>query len=169
MFGRRKKNDEKIDSILYNLLRGFVLNSESHEYDSGSYLDEKNYPVSEEDKNKFTYETFKENILSLEKIGGISSLKKFLPIGLVNSSDTDDNTENFIKKIVYIIDSMTKNEKNGLERLDLSRKIRIAKGSGTNINEVNKVIKLYENTSNLLNNKSKNQSFFKSVLDKFRM
>ena len=120
-------------------------------------------------KNKFTYETFKENILSLEKIGGISSLKKFLPIGLVNSSDTDDNTENFIKKIVYIIDSMTKNEKNGLERLDLSRKIRIAKGSGTNINEVNKVIKLYENTSNLLNNKSKNQSFFKSVLDKFRM
>ena len=41
---------------LYNLLRGFVLNSEGHEYDSGSYLDEKNYPVSEEDKNKFTYE-----------------------------------------------------------------------------------------------------------------
>ncbi len=41
---------------LYNSLRNFVLNFEGHKYDSGSYLDEKNYPVSEEDKNKFTYE-----------------------------------------------------------------------------------------------------------------
>ena len=120
-------------------------------------------------KKKFTYETFKEQIISLEKLGGINSLKNFLPIGLVNSSDSEDNTEKFIKKIVYIIDSMNKNEKCGYSRLDLSRKIRIAKGSGTSIDDVNKLIKLYENASNLLNNKLKNQSFLKSVLDKFRM
>ena len=41
---------------LYNSLRNFVLNSEGHKYNSGSYLENKNYPVSEEDKNKFTYE-----------------------------------------------------------------------------------------------------------------
>ena len=120
-------------------------------------------------KKKFTYETFKEQIISLEKLGGINSLKNFLPIGLVNSADSEDNTEKFIKKIVYIIDSMNKNEKCGYSRLDLSRKIRIAKGSGTSIDDVNKLIKLYENASNLLNNKLKNQSFLKSVLDKFRM
>ena len=120
-------------------------------------------------KKKFTYETFKEQIISLEKLGGINSLKNFLPIGLVNSADSEDNTEKFIKKIIYIIDSMNKNEKCGYSRLDLSRKIRIAKGSGTSIDDVNKLIKLYENASNLLNNKLKNQSFLKSVLDKFRM
>ena len=120
-------------------------------------------------KKKFTYETFKEQIISLEKLGGINSLKNFLPIGLVNSADSEDNTEKFIKKIIYIIDSMNKNEKYGYSRLDLSRKIRIAKGSGTSIDDVNKLIKLYENASNLLNNKLKNQSFLKSVLDKFRM
>ena len=107
-------------------------------------------------KKKFTYETFKEQIISLEKLGGINSLKNFLPIGLVNSADSEDNTEKFIKKIIYIIDSMNKNEKYGYSRLDLSRKIRIAKGSGTSIDDVNKLIKLYENASNLLNNKLKN-------------
>ena len=41
---------------LYNSLRNFVLNSENHKCDCGSYLEGRNYPVSEEDKNKFTYE-----------------------------------------------------------------------------------------------------------------
>ena len=41
---------------LYNSLRNFVLNSEGHKYNSESYLEGKDFSVSEEDKNEFTYE-----------------------------------------------------------------------------------------------------------------
>ena len=111
--------------------------------------------------NKFDYIKLKEYICSLENIGGAKSVLDFLPISNI-SEDTIENNSVYFKKIKYIIDSMTKNERRCYSKLDFSRRLRIARGSGTTVEDVNRLVKLFERVCTI-QNKLKNQNMFQVI------
>lgn len=113
-----------------------------------SLKEEKKKEVSK--KEKFNFETFLTQIESIEKIGGISSILGYFP----QISDSMNFDEKSIKKMKAIIQSMTKYERLHPEIIDGDRKKRIARGSGTSINDVNTLLKNYKMMKNLIENKN---------------
>ncbi|MDI6861694.1 MAG: signal recognition particle receptor subunit alpha [Caldisericia bacterium] len=101
-------------------------------------------------KEKFNLETFLIQIESIEKMGGFASFLGYFP----QISDSINFDEKNIKKMKAIIQSMTKKERLHPEIIDGDRKKRIAKGSGTSINDVNILLKNYKMMKNLLENKN---------------
>lgn len=103
-------------------------------------------------KNEFTLEDFLTQIQQLKKMGGFESMLKFLPgMGeiskqLKNMSPPDDE----IKKIEAIIRSMTLQERDDHRILNGSRRQRIAKGSGTEAKDINKLIKQFEESKKMM-------------------
>jgi len=103
-------------------------------------------------KNQFTLEDFLKQIQQVKKLGGFESMLKFLPgMGeiskqLKNMSPPD--TE--IKKIEAIISSMTLQERHDHRVLNASRRQRIASGSGTQVQDVNKLIKQFEDSKKMM-------------------
>lgn len=103
-------------------------------------------------KNEFTLEDFLAQIQQLKKMGGLESILKFLPgMGdlskqLKNMTPPDDE----IKKIEAIIRSMTPKERNDHRILNGSRRQRIAKGSGTQVSDVNKLVKQFEDAKKMM-------------------
>lgn len=108
-------------------------------------------------KNQLDFEDMLLQIRMMKKLGGISGLISFMP-GLSHMAKNLNNeeTEKMIKHTEAIILSMTPSERRKPELINQSRKLRIANGSGTSIQEVNKVIKMYEDMKKLakiMNNK----------------
>ncbi|HLS95361.1 signal recognition particle subunit FFH/SRP54 (srp54) [Sphingobacterium allocomposti] len=93
-------------------------------------------------KNKFDFNDFKTQIQQIKKMGNMKDLMGMIPgIGkAIKDVDIDDNA---FKPIEAIIDSMTPFERENPDAIDAKRRLRIAKGSGTNINEVNKLMKQF--------------------------
>ncbi|MDY6857053.1 MAG: signal recognition particle protein [Thermodesulfobacteriota bacterium] len=95
-------------------------------------------------KNTFTLEDFKEQILQMKKIGSLDQILGMIP-GMTNMKGIKglqpDQRE--LIKIEAIINSMTREERLNHNILNGSRRKRIAKGSGTNVQDVNKLIKNY--------------------------
>ena len=102
--------------------------------------------------NEFTLEDFLAQIQQLKKLGGIESMLKFLPgMGEIskqmkNMAPPDDE----IKKIEAIINSMTRQEREDHRILNGSRRQRIASGSGTQVQDVNKLIKKFEEAKKMM-------------------
>jgi len=94
-------------------------------------------------KEDFTYEDFLSQIKQIKKMGSIKSMLKMMP-GLGNKLDAMDIDEKAFVKIEAIIHSMTKKERNKPSLLNGSRKLRIAKGSGRSVQEINQLIKQFE-------------------------
>lgn len=94
-------------------------------------------------KNKFDFNDFLGQIQQIKKMGNIKELAGMIPgVGkAIKDIDIDDNAFKGIEAIIY---SMTPKERTNPEILNVSRKQRIAKGSGTNIQEVNRLIKQLE-------------------------
>ena len=94
-------------------------------------------------KNQFDFNDFLAQIHQIKKMGNLKDLASMIPgVGkAIKDIDIDDNA---FKSIEAIIQSMTPKERTNPERLNGSRKQRIAKGSGTNIQEVNKLLKQFE-------------------------
>ncbi|MBQ7663683.1 MAG: signal recognition particle protein [Bacteroidaceae bacterium] len=95
-------------------------------------------------KNKFDFEDFLNQIQTIKKMGNIKDLVSMIPgVGkAVKDVDIDDNA---FKSVEAIIRSMTPKERKEPSLLaNQSRKIRIAKGSGTTIQEVNRLIKQFD-------------------------
>lgn len=122
----------------------------------------KNIKEKKSQNEKLDYIKLKEYINSLENIGGIKGVLDYLPDDNGIDENTIENKSNYIKKSKYIIDSMTLNEKKCYVRLDLSRKARIARGSGTKVEDVNRTVKLIENLSEL-QNKLKGKNIFQII------
>jgi signal recognition particle subunit SRP54 len=103
-------------------------------------------------KNEFTLEDFLVQIQQLKKMGGFESVLKFLPgMGEIskqmkNMTPPDDE----IKKIEAIIHSMTAKERNDHRILNGSRRQRIALGSGTQVSDVNKLVKKFEESKKMM-------------------
>ena len=102
--------------------------------------------------NEFTLEDFLAQIQSLKKLGGIESMLKFLP-GMGEISKQMKNMtppDNEIKKIEAIIRSMTIQERADHRILNGSRRQRIAMGSGTQVQDVNKLVKQFEEAKKMM-------------------
>ena len=109
-------------------------------------------------KNQFDFNDFYKQIQQIKKMGNVKDLVGMIPgVGkAVKDLDIDDNA---FKNIEAIILSMTPKERTHPECLNTSRRMRLAKGSGTNIQEVNKLIKQFDQTRKMM----------KMVTDKSKM
>ncbi|MBO4397524.1 MAG: signal recognition particle protein [Bacteroidaceae bacterium] len=94
-------------------------------------------------KNKFDYNDFYGQIQQVKKMGNIKDLASMIP-GLGKQIKDIDIDDNAFKSVESMIDSMTPYEREHPDCLNLSRRIRIAKGSGNSIEEVNRMTKQFE-------------------------
>lgn len=100
-------------------------------------------------KNKFDFNDFLGQIQQIKKMGNIKDLASMIPgVGkAIKDVDIDDDA---FKGIEAIILSMTPKERTHPEILNTSRRQRIAKGSGTNIQDVNRLIKQFDQTRKMM-------------------
>ena len=100
-------------------------------------------------KNQFDFNDFISQIQQIKKMGNLKDLASMIPgVGkAIKDIDLDDNAFKSIEAIIY---SMTPKERSHPEILNGSRKQRIAKGSGTTIQEVNRLLKQFEDTRKMM-------------------
>lgn len=100
-------------------------------------------------KNKFDFNDFLNQIEQIKKMGNLKELASMIPgVGkAIKDIDIDDNAFNGIEAIIR---SMTPKERTNPEILNQSRKLRIAKGSGTSIQEVNRLVKQFDQTRKMM-------------------
>ncbi|HEX7708710.1 MAG TPA: signal recognition particle protein [Thermoanaerobaculia bacterium] len=92
-------------------------------------------------KDKFTLEDLRSQLLQMKKMGPLSQLVSMIPgAGKINEEDIDEKA---IHRMQAILDSMTRKERDFPQLLNGSRKKRIAKGSGTSVQEINRLLKQY--------------------------
>ena len=100
-------------------------------------------------KNKFDFNDFYGQIQQIKKMGNLKDLASMIPGVGKQLKDVDIDDDAF-KRIEAIIQSMTPKERSNPELLNQSRRMRIAKGSGTNIQEVNRLIKQFDQTRKMM-------------------
>ena len=100
-------------------------------------------------KNKFDFNDFYGQIQQIKKMGNLKDLASMIP-GVGKQLKDVDIDDNAFKNIEAIIQSMTPKERTNPEILNQSRRVRIAKGSGTNIQEVNHLIKQFDQTRKMM-------------------
>ena len=100
-------------------------------------------------KNQFDFNDFLNQIHQIKKMGNLKDLASMIPgVGkAIRDVDIDDNAFKGIEAIIY---SMTPAERKEPGLLNSSRRQRIAKGSGTNIQEVNRLIKQFDQTRKMM-------------------
>ncbi len=100
-------------------------------------------------KNQFDFNDFLSQIAQIKKMGNLKDLASMIPgVGkAIKDIDIDDNA---FKSIEAIIHSMTPKERSNPEIINGSRRTRIAKGSGTNIQEVNRLMKQFDQTRKMM-------------------
>lgn len=102
-------------------------------------------------RQEFTLEDFREQLQQIKKLGPIDQLLDLIPgFSIFRKKQNIQIEENNLKKIEAIINSMTKEERQNPQIIDGSRKRRIAKGSGTQVQEVNQLLKQFEQTKKML-------------------
>ena len=100
-------------------------------------------------KNQFDFNDFLTQIHQIKKMGNLKELASMIPgVGkAIKDIDIDDNA---FKSIVAIIYSMTPEERTHPEILNGTRRTRIAKGSGTSIQDVNRLLKQFDQTRKMM-------------------
>lgn len=100
-------------------------------------------------KNQFDFNDFLTQIHQIKKMGNLNELASMIPgVGkAIKDIDIDDNAFKSIEAIIY---SMTPEERTHPEILNGTRRTRIAKGSGTSIQEVNRLLKQFDQTRKMM-------------------
>ncbi|MBR0048908.1 MAG: signal recognition particle protein [Prevotella sp.] len=100
-------------------------------------------------KNKFDFDDFMGQIQQIKKMGNIKELASMIPgVGKqIKDLDIDDNA---FKSIEAIINSMTPKERQNPDIINQSRRLRIARGSGTKIEDVNRLMKQFDQTRKMM-------------------
>jgi signal recognition particle subunit SRP54 len=110
-------------------------------------------------KNQFDFNDFLTQIAQIKKMGNIKDMMGMIP-GMGKAIKDMDIDDNAFKGVEAIILSMTPQERSNPDLLNGSRKKRIANGSGSDIQEVNRLIKQFEDTRRMMkmvnNGKAKN-------------
>ena len=105
-------------------------------------------------KSTFTLQDFLEQLQQIKKMGSISDLLAMIPgMGSQMKDVTVDNSA--LGKIEAIINSMTKTERNKPIIIDGSRRKRIAAGSGTSVQDVNKLLKQFDSIKQMMKRMNK--------------
>lgn len=100
-------------------------------------------------QNKFDFNDFLSQIQQIKKMGNLKDLASMIPgVGkAIKDVDIDDDAFKGIEAIIY---SMTPRERANPELINASRRQRIARGSGTNIQEVNRLLKQFDQTRKMM-------------------
>ncbi len=107
-------------------------------------------------KNQFNFQDFLEQIEQIQKMGNLKDLMGMIPgVGKAIKDVEVDETQ--FKKITCIIQSMTPYERENPEKIDNSRKERIAKGSGKTVQDVNALMKQFDQMKKMMQSMSKMQ------------
>jgi signal recognition particle subunit SRP54 len=102
-------------------------------------------------KDTFTLEDFREQLQQIKKMGSMEQILSMIPgLGRLKLPKDLQGSEKELGKVEAIINSMTKEERRSPEILNGSRRLRIAKGSGTTVQDVNQLLKQYLQTKKML-------------------
>ncbi len=112
--------------------------------------------------NSFTLEDFRDQLRQLQKMGSFEQLLQMIPgMGKISKMKGMVPSTRDLKQIEAIISSMTPQERRNHKIINKSRRRRIAKGSGTNIGDVNRLIKKFEQARKMMKNLKKSGKFGK--------
>jgi signal recognition particle subunit SRP54 len=122
-------------------------------------------------KNEFTLDDFRSQLRQVKKLGSFSKIMKLLPdqlLGGIGMPQMDEEQtkemEKELKRTESIIDSMTHEERTDHKLLNANRRRRIARGSGTSVAEVNKLVKQYTEMRQMMRQLSSSGMFGGSSL-----
>jgi signal recognition particle subunit SRP54 len=102
-------------------------------------------------KDKFTLEDFLDQLQQIKKMGSIEQILSMIPgVGRLKLPSNLEGSEKELVRVEAIIRSMTREERRSPEILNGSRRLRIAKGSGTSVQDVNQLLKQYLQTKKML-------------------
>ena len=118
-------------------------------------------------KDELDLDDYLAQIRQVKKMGSFSSILKMLP-GANKFKDLNIDDKEF-DKVEAIICSMTKQEKRNTKLLNGSRRLRIAKGSGTTVQDVNKFMKSYEMTQKMMKQIKNNKGGMNKMLKNMNM
>lgn len=105
-------------------------------------------------KNQFTFDDFLDQLKTIKKMGSIRDLLGFIP-GMDKAMKNVNVDDKAFNKVEAIILSMTKAERNNPKVLNGSRRKRIADGSGTTIQDVNRLLKQFDDMTKMMKNISR--------------
>ena len=100
-------------------------------------------------KNQFNFNDFRDQINQIKKMGNLKDLASMIP-GMGKMLKNVDIPDDAFKQTEAIIDSMTPAERENPEIINARRRERIAKGSGTTLNDVNRLLKQFEETRKMM-------------------
>lgn len=118
-------------------------------------------------KQEFDLDDYLTQLRQVKKMGSFSSILKMIP-GMNKFGDIKVDDKEFVK-IEAIICSMTAKEKKNTRLLNASRRQRIAKGSGTTVQDINKFINSYETTQKFMKKMQNSKGGMKNALKGFDM
>jgi signal recognition particle subunit SRP54 len=119
-------------------------------------------------ENDFTLEDFRDQLRQIRKLGPLESLLGMMPkVGILKELKDAKVDEKEINRVVAIIDSMTPRERDNHMIVNGSRRRRIAKGSGTSVQEVNQLLKQYAQAKKMM--KSFSGGFMGRKLGKMKL
>lgn len=115
-------------------------------------------------QNKFDMNDMLRQLRQVKKMGGISAMVSMLPgAGSINEDD-EERAEKELKKVEAIISSMTAKEREKPSIIDPKRKRRIARGSGTQVQDVNRLLRQFEQMQKMMKQFTKNPKAFGRML-----
>ena len=118
-------------------------------------------------KQSFDLDDYLTQLRQMKKMGSFSSILKLIP-GLNKLKDVEIDDKEFVK-IEAIICSMTKEERRNPKVLNGSRRLRIAKGSGTTVEKINKFMKSFEMTQKMMKEMTSNKGMMKRMMKNMNM
>lgn len=127
-----------------------------------SLIEKAEREISEEDRQKmqkklfessFNLEDFKKQITQIQRLGSLDQVMSMIPgMGKVSKMQGMMPSEKDITHVVAIIDSMTPEERRNPKIINTPRRRRIARGSGTTLMDVNRLLKQFEQTRKMMKN-----------------
>ncbi len=118
-------------------------------------------------KSKFDLNDYLAQLRQIKKMGSIAGLLKFIPGA--NKINPDDIDEHEFVRIEAIICSMTEEERSDPKILNGQRRLRIAKGSGTTVEQINKFMKSFEMTQKMMKEMTSNKGMMKKMMKNMNM
>jgi signal recognition particle subunit SRP54 len=120
--------------------------------------------------DEFTLEDFRDQIKQVRKLGSLGGLLKMMPqIGPLKDLKDTDIDERKIDRVVAMIDSMTPKERRNHMLINGSRRRRIAKGSGTSVQDVNSLLKEYAQARKMMKSLTGPAGFLGKKLGKMKI
>ena len=118
-------------------------------------------------KQKFDLEDYLSQLRQMKKMGSFSSILKMLP-GMNKLKDIEVDEKEFVR-IEAIICSMTMEERRNPKILNGQRRLRIAKGSGTTVEQINKFMKSFELTQKMMKEMTSNKGMMRKMMKGMNM